>query len=91
MRWLLIYNRAYPTKWIKVALGAHFVNDTSSDAQLTKTIVRIKIHEDYNGTELVSVLCRLQFNAADVPVNYPLIYNNGDAIVKQIRPTTSPS
>ncbi|XP_046648381.1 chymotrypsinogen 2-like [Daphnia pulicaria] len=47
-------HKAYPTKWIKVALGAHFINDTSSDAQLTKTIVRIKIHEDYDRTELAN-------------------------------------
>ncbi|EFX78247.1 hypothetical protein DAPPUDRAFT_305263 [Daphnia pulex] len=47
-------NKIYQINSMKVALGVHFVNDTSSDAQLTKTIVRIKIHEDYDKAELAN-------------------------------------
>ena len=45
----------FKIKEVKIALGAHFFNETTNDAQLTKKIRRIKIHERYNPETYVSV------------------------------------
>jgi hypothetical protein len=42
----LIMNSTYPVENLKVRLGTQFLNETTSDAQVTKNVKEINLHDD---------------------------------------------
>lgn len=42
----LIIHSKYPVENLKVRLGTQFLNETTSDAQVTKNVKEINLHDD---------------------------------------------
>jgi hypothetical protein len=51
----LIYLRVRPMSEFQALLGMHFWNDTTNDAQETRNIIKIKIHEGYYTDDSITV------------------------------------